>query len=608
MERLKMHFRRTTFVHAPPEVIWSILADTDRMNQEAGLPSVTYEFAPRSVGGSEMYGITALGSLKFRYREQPYEWVRPHFYSVRRIFDKGPVTEFLTLVQLEPTPEGTKLICNAILLPRSPLLAPLISLAANKLMNDMARTWQGFVDYIEGRLATPYPRSQRRCPTVQERWERSSSRLHSLTESQEIANDLSAFVRDAVPEQVSLFRPFQLADRWNQDRMEVLKTCLIATRADVGLLDLRWRLLCPNCRGSVPQNTVRHLNEVNMQVHCPSCNIRYDTNFDQSVEICFRVTPAIRPAEEHIYCRGGPYMTPHVAAQWVLLPQSKQEAQVPLLAGGYTLASLQCKTAHDLTVEGDGTTEVQVTVTQTTQGTALNLSTANLTLNSRWVLHNATNEEIILRIENKERREDTATAALVTTLQAFRDQFSAEVLKPGTEIGVQQITILFTDLKGSTAMYREQGDAPSYRAVRDHFDSIQALVANHNGAVIKTIGDSVMAAFRDPADGVRTALAIQKEARHWTSGLIVKAGLHAGPALAVNANDLLDYFGQTVNLAARLLRESEGEDTILTRELAEDSVVQEVLQGLCCNVEYFTHEVRGFDKPIPMARITLPTL
>lgn len=601
-----MQFKRTNFIHASPETIWNILADTDRMNQEAGLPSVEYQFMPRSAGGAEMYGTTALGSLKFRYRELPYEWIRPHFYSVRRLFDKGPVTEFFTNIEIQPAPEGTNLLCHVTLTPRNPLFSPLISLVANKLMNDMARTWQGFTDYLEGRIQSPYPRSQRQCPTHQERWVRATQALTNLTTETVIAQKLSGFVVDAVPEQVILFRPFQLADAWGVDRMKTLQTCLLATRGDVGLLDLRWRLLCPNCRGSVPQNTVRHLNEINTQAHCPSCNIRYDVNFDQSVEVCFRVTPAIRPAEERIYCRSGPYMTPHIPAQWVLLPYTKREATLTLPNGDYVLASLQSKTSLDIQVRSEGVQELNVEIKTSEIGINIEASAQLLSQNTRWSLQNDTAEEITLRIEAKERRDDIVTAAQVTTLQAFRDQFSAEVLKPGTELAVQQVCILFSDLKGSTAMYRERGDAPSYRAVRDHFDAIRNIVTDYSGAIIKTIGDSVMVAFRDPTDAVHAALSIQEAAQGWKEGLIVKLGIHQGPAIAVNANDILDYFGQTVNLAARLLRESEGGDLIVTRSLAEDSLVGKVLKVKGCSIEYFTHDVRGLDTPIPMARITLP--
>jgi class 3 adenylate cyclase len=196
-----------------------------------------------------------------------------------------------------------------------------------------------------------------------------------------------------------------------------------------------------------------------------------------------------------------------------------------------------------------------------------------------------------------------ATAAQVTSLQTFRDQFSSEVLAPGTELTVQQVCILFSDLKGSTAMYRRLGDAPSYRAVRDHFDFLRRHVAAHRGAIVKTIGDAIMATFADPADGLAAALAIQREAPRVLGELTVKLGMHWGPAIAVNANGTLDYFGQTVNLAARLQGESIGGDVVLSEALAADAQAEGLLAEGVARVERFVATVRGLEEEIPMIRV-----
>lgn len=147
-------------------------------------------------------------------------------------------------------------------------------------------------------------------------------------------------------------------------------------------------------------------------------------------------------------------------------------------------------------------------------------------------------------------------------MQEFRGQFSSEVLSPGNEMAIRQVTILFTDLKGSTRMYRELGDAPSYAAVREHFSQLRKIISDEGGAVVKTIGDAVMAAFTTPEAAIRAALEIQR----LDDGLITKIGLHAGPAILVNANGLLDYFGRTVNLASRLQKHSVGGDVVLSEE------------------------------------------
>jgi class 3 adenylate cyclase len=102
------------------------------------------------------------------------------------------------------------------------------------------------------------------------------------------------------------------------------------------------------------------------------------------------------------------------------------------------------------------------------------------------------------------------TADRVATLQAFRDLFSDQVLRPGDEVGIRRVTLLFSDLRGSTALYDAIGDAAAYRLVRDHFAYLAAIVREHEGTVVKTIGDAVMAAFHDPAEGLKAAIAMQE--------------------------------------------------------------------------------------------------
>ena len=158
--------------------------------------------------------------------------------------------------------------------------------------------------------------------------------------------------------------------------------------------------------------------------------------------------------------------------------------------------------------------------------------------------------------------QDALTADRMATLQAFRDLFSTEVLRPGDEVAIGRVTLLFSDLKGSTALYEAVGDAAAYRLVREHFAYLAAIIREHDGAIVKTIGDAVMAAFHDPLQGLRAAIAMQERVaelqREEPRPIVLKLGLHEGPCIAVTLNDRLDYFGQTVNLTARLQGESRG--------------------------------------------------
>jgi adenylate cyclase len=599
-----MRFEQSIHLSATREAVWPLVAHTDRLNREIGLPPIEFSFSPREAGGTEATACIRVAGQTFRYREHPFDWVFPAFYHVRRTFGKGPFKEIIGGTELHAENGGTRAVVWAEIEPANALSGLICRAVGTKMVADVISACKRFEAYLTERAETPYPRHSALPPANIERLTHALTRLQAAGVDGAIAQRLISYIASAPPEDLLAIRAFSLADRWGLERMTVLKSCLLA--AQTGLLDLRWRVLCPFCRGGQPG--AAHLSELAAAVHCETCNIRYDAAFDRSVEVCFSVATAIRRIPETVYCVGGPGLSPHAVAQWVLLPGESRKMEIAFQPGDYTLLSLQCNDPMPLKIEENGKKALCLRMEKTGKRASLILEGAPSAINCKavWTLQNDTKETIVLRLETPEWTNQAVTAATVTSLQAFRDQFGSEVLSPGTELAVRQICILFSDLKGSTAMYRERGDALSYQAVRDHFAMMRRNVTAHNGAIVKTIGDAVMATFMDPAEGLATAIAIQREAQSPEHCLMVKLGLHFGPAIAVNANELLDYFGQTVNLAARLQRESEGGDIVLDASIANDPHVAAILKNSVILLDRFETEVRGLEGPFQLLRIRVP--
>jgi class 3 adenylate cyclase len=134
----------------------------------------------------------------------------------------------------------------------------------------------------------------------------------------------------------------------------------------------------------------------------------------------------------------------------------------------------------------------------------------------------------------------------------------------------------------------------------DHFDVLRDAVAARGGTIVKTIGDAVMAAFLRPAAAIETTLAAQKALdSEPTAGvpILLKAGIHYGPCIAVTLNDHLDYFGSSVNIASRLEGLSDGGDIIVSSAVRDDpdveALIQEPDKGLC--VERLQGTLRGLE-------------
>ena len=590
----EFHYLWEYQLKSDPERLWSFVADTNRFNRDTGVPSIAEgETKHRLRNARRRLRLSFLG-LPVEWEEQPFEWIRPSRFGVTRKYIKGPVEELRVLAELTPqTTGGTHLSYQVWARPKSllgflviPLQIGLIS--ARKFASAFRRYDQAIsTAEVTGEEGGPELSS-----LVRDRIDAIESRLIAEGVSREIAQRLTDFVEHADDFSVARFSPYVLADNWGEPRRAVLEACLRATRA--GLLDLRWDLLCPLCRG--PQESESSLSEVSSKVHCETCRIDFTVNFDRFVEITFRPNAAVRSVDVKNYCIGSPQRTPHVIAQQLLAAHTKRSVSLPLEEGRYRLRALELPGERLLTVGANGASGAMVNVVNEVNGPEIHL-TSPAALN----LENDSDAEQLFILERLSWSDQAATAAEVTALQIFRDLFSSEALRPGDQISVGTLTVLFTDLRNSTRLYRDIGDATAFGRVMNHFDVLKRAIAEADGALVKTIGDAVMGVFRNPASALEAMLRAQQELGEppeGTAPLTLKAGIHIGPCIAVTLNERLDYFGSTVNLAARLEGLSTGNDVIISAAVYNDPEVRELLQSPEHKLEAapFVMELKGFDE------------
>ncbi|MGB7922377.1 MAG: adenylate/guanylate cyclase domain-containing protein [Pyrinomonadaceae bacterium] len=238
-------------------------------------------------------------------------------------------------------------------------------------------------------------------------------------------------------------------------------------------------------------------------------------------------------------------------------------------------------------------------------------------------LHLDQNVRVTFSASNRARREhgkasepqvaegdtEAATRGLdLLLIPAFWELFAGEAPAPDESLRISRVALLFTDLRGSTAMYAERGDPLAYRLVRDHFAIVGEAIDSNRGALVKTIGDAVMATFASGGDAVRAAFEAQEElharAEHMGGELIVKAGVHAGACLGVTLNDRLDFFGSAVNMAARVQGLSRGDDVVVTDSVMADLEAETARDGIkYYTAESFDAELRGLPAPLHVHRL-----
>lgn len=585
---------------ASPDALWTRLADTNRFNRDVGIPALQPGMIEER-GTDRHLGFSFLG-LPIEWDEEPFEWVRPRRYAVVRRYQGGPLRESTIRCEFQPRADGgTHLIYNATVTPRNVLgylAAPFqIGVLTRRGVGRAVRLYDE--ELKRGAQTTPLQNHSTLAPAGQTRLETARAALRAEGFADALIERLYHTIAFADEIALARMRPYVFAAEWNVPRREILGLFLHATRA--GVLDLEWDLLCPLCRGASRQlNTLR---QVESNVHCAACNIDYEVNFERSVELTFHPNPAVRAVNTRVYCLGGPQVTPHIFVQHHLPPHTQAALSLPLETGRYRLRTPQKRGGQFLFAEAQGAAEVKLRAEPEDWAN----DEPRVNLEPHLIFENATAHDQLFILERWAWSDQAVTAADVTALQTFRDLFANEALRQGEQFSVGSLTLVFTDLKRSTELYLQIGDAPAFGRVLSHFDILREAVMAHDGALVKTMGDAVMAVFRRPVNALRAMQAAQRalcQSQVAAPTLALKVGIHAGTCIAVNLNERLDYFGTTVNIAARIAGLADGKSILISETVYQDPEVQQWLAArdeLCA--EDFEIQLKGYDTPICLWRL-----
>ena len=399
-----------------------------------------------------------------------------------------------------------------------------------------------------------------------------------------VAEAIQHLIEEGKDHELNRINVLDFSRRTGLDEERVISGFLHASR--LGLFDLTWNVLCPGCGGVLDaHSTLKSLRHDDY--HCGLCACGYEASVDEQVEVAFTVSPRVRRIAAH---------DPNTLPLWDYFKQifwssgvDFNEESFAALSNDVVLDALELP-AHEkavlslqlppefiivfepvthaaqfIDVQGEPTKERQQlslmynkiqapSGTMTLRPGPLRLSLDNQTdvrvLPSVFIAADALHHLI-------GKRKPFLTAKRMLTNQTFRDVFKADNLNIDQRLKITSLTFLFTDLKGSTALYERVGDLAAFDLVRAHFHALLEIISSEKGAVVKTIGDAVMATFIRPEHAIVAGLRIRAamdslNAERGTGDLVVKIGIHEGPCLAVMLNERQDYFGQTVNIAARV--------------------------------------------------------
>src|SRR5580704_14904071 len=427
----------------------------------------------------------------------------------------------------------------------------------------------------------------------------------------DVAGAVEQLVREAPDHALCRINALDFAGRAKLDEEHVITGLLHATR--LGLFDLLWNILCPSCGGVIDTNpTLKTVNRP--EYHCAFCAAGYEPILDEVVEVTFTVNPRLREIAAHhpetlplldyyrqLFWSSGIDLPPHEALARVMEEVTLETVELP--PGDKAILSLALPSglaivfdpvthcAQFIEVKGDVTRERQ-SLTMLLDRSAAPPAMATLRPGPlRLNIENRENTRALPGVwiagpeleQLLSRRKPFLTAKRLLTNQTFRDIYHADTLDVEQRLKITSLTFLFTDLKGSTELYDRVGDLVAYDLVRRHFRVLTDIVGAEAGAVVKTIGDAVMATFPTPNRAVAAALRMREAMRDLNDvrsreDLLLKIGIHEGPCLAVVLNDRQDYFGTTVNIAARVQGLADSRAILATRSVVADPQASALLE------------------------------
>jgi class 3 adenylate cyclase len=452
------------------------------------------------------------------------------------------------------------------------------------------------------------------------------------TWSPRVVSRLETLLRSEDETAVFRINPIRFAAEKGMSETEAIDLFLHGTVA--GLFEMDWLLLCPMCSDIV--DSFRSLNALHRHYHCHLCHSDYEAVLDDYIAVTFTVLPAVRrirfhdPASLSVadyafhYKATSDGLTPEGvpwtdviksstrALQW-LAPGETARLELDAVEGMLLGVDMESDANFAFTVTGEPAKEIQRVVIDfgadvcTPDAGAVRPGKVLFEVRNTTAGHRAVFAVLQVPAGGPPLRtlqfKPFLSGKRLLMTQTFRDFFRSEVIRGTEGLAVRDITVLFTDLKGSTALYERIGDLNAYVQVQRHFEQLVDVTVRHQGAVTKTIGDAVMAAFLSPADALKAALEMRDSIEQFNRDrpqrdFVLKIGIHKGASIAVTLNDRLDYFGRTVNIAARVQHLADGDEIVITESVRQSDGIGDILAPY--RVEQTTAELKGISEKVPV--------
>lgn len=589
-------------LESSPAQLWPFVTNTDRLNRAMGLRAVQYQTVRDPLTGLRRFGSFQLFGTRIEWEERPFEWIEGQRMGVLREFQTGPFRWFMSILELQPLPQGgTRLVHTLRLEPRhwlGKMLANIeIGIKAPRALERIYRRINAtLLNRTTNQLTDPFELSATPNRTTRQRIEQRLERMISAGAAEDLANRLVDYLQSASPQDLAQIRPLELAQRFKLEPNQWIDTCLLATHC--GLLKIHWEILCPTCRAS--SASVDLLGQIEQHTHCEACMADFRSDVATAIELVFHAHPEIRTIDKATYCIGGPHHAPHVVTQLRLEPGERLDLRLELDNGDYLLRGTKTGGVQTLQVRAQApTTRLHAMVGNLGQSSTLQLRRGVVLLN----LTNDQPQTELIRLERTIPRADVITAAQASSLARFRELFPDQIFDAKQVVTADNLILVEARLLNLDHVYMAAGDPAVYRLIQSAREQFQHVVMSAQGAFIKSDGETFLASFQDAAQAVAAALNIIRVWQDaWTdktsgspedfSTLRAAIGVHRGPVLMATQNGRWDYFGATIR-QTHLLPSAIDQGIVLTEAVFSDPAIEQTLLEHSEQI----HSIRMFELP-----------
>jgi class 3 adenylate cyclase len=538
-----------------PSELWPVISDTSTLNKQLGFNSMSFEL----VNGKKI-GKSKIWIFESMWEEVPWSWSFEKYIKNSRLYSKGPLKEIHSQWLITSVGDGSLLTIQFQGVAAKKILNPLISI----MFTMLGKKFKTHFTALSSREKENKASNQ-----LPQNWHRRIDKING-----NVRNNLETLFLHGTNAELTRIQPKKFAREHRLDQATVINSFISLSRQPV--FRLYFDLMCPHCRG--PSHTLESLGEIPVVAECAACNKQFNSDSEEAVEVVFRPHENFLKLDEVLYCAAEPAHRQQTLFKANLKTDDRVEFNCP---EGISDLILNLKTEKNLSSYQLDVSDLE---------SEISLDNIPQRVGKLMSFHNNVGHSLELSLELDAQVHDSLRIGEVLSYSEFSDHFGKQSLSPQVAVSLGQQTILFSDIVGSSEIYRNMGDTIAFEKVKAHFEKNFEIVRRHNGQVVKTLGDSVMAAFPWTADAVRCAIEMQDWFESEKSELKIRISINSGNCLAITLTAGIDYFGNTVNLAAKLQSEAGSGEIILSESMGK-LPLGDIIKNRNFNSE--KHQVQG---------------